>query len=58
MMSHTIHKDDSAEAIQKAISKMKEKRRKKPIDLDRYFGKVNFGIDGLAYQKKVRNEWE
>ncbi|MDR9367309.1 MAG: hypothetical protein RI575_18390 [Balneolaceae bacterium] len=57
-MSRTIHKDDSAEAIQRTIRKMVEKKKKKPIDLDRYFGKVDFGMDGLDYQKSIRNEWK
>jgi hypothetical protein len=30
---------------------MLNKKRKKSIDLDLYFGKVNFGMDGLDYQK-------
>jgi hypothetical protein len=56
-MSHTIRKNDTSKAIQEAIREMKEKRKKKPIDLDRFFGKVNFGVDGLEYQKRIRNEW-
>ena len=56
-MSNTIRKNDTSKAIQEAIREMKEKRKKKPIDLDRFFGKVNFGVDGLEYQKRIRNEW-
>jgi hypothetical protein len=37
------------------LSKLTKKL--KPIDLDKYAGKINFGIDGLEYQLKVRIEW-
>ncbi|WP_157740966.1 hypothetical protein [Mucilaginibacter xinganensis] len=32
-------------------------KKKAPMDLSKYFGKINFGIDGLAYQLKTRDEW-
>ena len=56
-MSVTIHNDDSDKAIREALRKVMEKKEKKGISLDKYFGKVSFGTDGLSYQKKVRNEW-
>lgn len=56
-MSVTIHKNDSNKSIRDAIRKVANQKAKKSISLDKYFGKVSFGIDGLAYQKKVRNEW-
>ena len=33
-------------------------KRKIAMDLDKYFGKINFGVDGLEYQLKIRSEWE
>lgn len=57
-MSVKLHKKDSAQAIREAIKKASSHKKKKSVDIDRYFGKVNFGMDGLEYQKKVRNEWE
>ncbi|MXV14417.1 hypothetical protein [Hufsiella ginkgonis] len=42
-------------ALDKKLEKLEKKR--KPIDLDKYAGKVNFGVDGLEYQLKVRDEW-
>lgn len=57
-MSVIIHKDDSNEKIQKEIRKMLNKKRKESIDMDLYFGKVNFGVDGLDYQKKIRDQWK
>ncbi|MHB1179647.1 MAG: hypothetical protein ACYCZO_15120 [Daejeonella sp.] len=32
-------------------------KKRKPIDLKKYAGKVDFGVDGLEYQLKSRNEW-
>jgi len=57
MMTIIIHKRDSKEQINKAIKKATGPDRKK-IDLNKFFGKVDFGIGGLKYQKKVRDEWE
>jgi len=31
--------------------------KKAPMDLSKYFGKIKFGIDGLDYQLKARDEW-
>lgn len=57
-MTLKIHKKDSVQAIREAIEKASSHKKKKSVDIDRYFGKVNFRMDGLEYQKKVRNEWE
>lgn len=38
----------------KALKKISSKR--KSIDLDKYFGKINFGTDGLTYQKRIRKD--
>ncbi|MDR8393391.1 hypothetical protein NC796_19710 [Aliifodinibius sp. S!AR15-10] len=57
-MSVTIHKNDSDKAICEAIHKVLNRKHKDKIKLDRYFGKVSFDIDGLTYQKEVRNEWK
>lgn len=32
-------------------------KKKAAINLNKYFGKVKFGVDGLNYQLKVRDEW-
>ena len=31
--------------------------KKAPINLNKYFGKIKFGVDGLDYQLKIRDEW-
>ena len=43
------------EELDKAMAKNFKKKKK--INLAKYFGKVNFGGDGLKYQKKIRSEW-
>lgn len=57
-MSVTIHKNDSMKTIREAIQKMTKRKKRKTIQLDRFFGKINFGSDGLDYQKKIRDEWK
>ena len=44
------------EEIEKELSKI-EKNEKK-ANLKKYAGKVDFGMNGLTYQMKVRNEWD
>ena len=42
--------------IRKAMLKLKKK--KKPFDPSKHFGKAKWDIDGLEYQRKVRDEWK
>jgi ribosomal protein S5 len=57
-MSVIIHKEDSEKDVQEAVQKAIDQKKKDNIELDRYFGKVSYDIDGLQYQKKIRNEWK
>lgn len=57
-MSVVIHKNDSDKAIRDAIKKVADRKKKKSINLDRYFGKVSFDMGGLKFQKSVRDEWQ
>lgn len=50
-----VDKDTKKEQLNKALSKLPKKR--KSIDVKKYFGKIDFGIDGLEYQLKIRDEW-
>ena len=50
-----INKNIKRSELDKALLKLSKHR--KPIDLEKYFGKVDFGVDGLEYQLKIRNEW-
>jgi hypothetical protein len=43
------------EKVQAAIDKLSQKAGKK--GLRGHFGKLKRNIDGLDYQKQVRNEW-
>jgi hypothetical protein len=54
-MTVKVSKKSSRKALEKAVLKTKSSQKK--VDLSKYFGKVNFGVDGLTYQKKIRNEW-
>ena len=57
-MSVTIKKDQSSAEIEKKIKSITKKKDKKGLDVSRFFGKIQFGEDGLTYQKKIRDEWE
>lgn len=50
-----VDKDTKKEQLNKALSKLPKKR--KSIDVKKYFGKIDFGVDGLEYQLKIRDEW-
>ncbi|QXV65358.1 hypothetical protein INP83_20180 [Mucilaginibacter sp. 21P] len=51
-----IDKNTTRSQLDKELNKLATK--KEAIDLKKYFGKVKFGEDGLAYQLKTRNEWQ
>jgi hypothetical protein len=52
-----IIKANSSEGeIKKAFLKLKKSR--KPFSSEKHFGKLNWNMDGLSFQKKVRNEWK
>jgi hypothetical protein len=36
---------------------VKLSKKKAPLNLDKYLGKITFGVDGLEYQLKVRDGW-
>jgi len=55
-MTIKISKRASESELKLALRKMQAKKKK--INLDKYFGKVDFGTDGLSYQKKIRNDWK
>jgi hypothetical protein len=49
-----INKTISNKRLDEALTKIPKK--KEPIDLKKYAGKIDFGLDGLEYQLKIRNE--
>ena len=55
-----IKKDDPASAIDDALKAIAEhnKKTRKGFDPSKYAGKIKFPMDGLEYQKMVRNEWD
>jgi hypothetical protein len=50
-----IDQNSSRKELDEALAKLPEKH--KGINLKKYFGKIKFRMDGLEYQKKIRNEW-
>ncbi len=47
-----IKKKSSRKKVHEALKKLPKGSNK--VDLKKYFGKVNFEIDGLSYQKSIR----
>jgi hypothetical protein len=50
-----VDKSTSRNKLDEELTKLPKK--KAPINLDKYFGKIKFGVDGLNYQLKIRDEW-
>lgn len=50
-----VNKATSRDKLDKELIKLSKK--KTPINLEKYFGKIDFGTDGLTYQLKARDEW-
>jgi hypothetical protein len=50
-----VNKSTDRNKLDEELTKLPKK--KTPINLDKYFGKINFGVDGLDYQLKIRDEW-
>ncbi|MEJ7778878.1 MAG: hypothetical protein WKF68_04740 [Daejeonella sp.] len=56
-MAKAIEINKSIDRVQLDEQLVKLVKKRKPIDLKKYAGKVNFEVDGLEYQLKIRNEW-
>jgi hypothetical protein len=50
-----VNKSTGRSKLDMELTKLPAK--KAPVNLDKYFGKIKFGVDGLAYQLKTRDEW-
>ena len=50
-----IKKPITKEKVREALLQISKEGKKK--SLKKHFGKLKRGIDGVAYQKKVRNGW-
>lgn len=53
-----ISKRASDSEVKKAVDLLSKKKRKKGFPAKKYFGKLVRGMDGLKYQRSVRNEWD
>ena len=53
-----IKKDAPVSAINEAMEAIaKDRATRKGFDAKKYAGKIKFPVDGLTYQKQVRDEW-
>jgi hypothetical protein len=54
-MKVEIKKNASKKEVEKVLKKLSEKKNG---NLKKYFGLNKNNVDGLAFQKKVRAEWD
>ncbi len=50
-----VNKSTTRSKLDAELTKLPNK--KASINLSKYFGKIKFGVDGLDYQLKIRDEW-
>lgn len=50
-----VGKKESPKSVAKKLKRVSVKTKK--IKWDKYFGKIEFPVDALTYQKKMRDEW-
>jgi two-component SAPR family response regulator len=55
IMAIEIKKPVTKEKVQQAVEQLNKETEKK--SLRKHFGKLKRSLDGLDYQKQVRNEW-
>ena len=51
----TIKKDTTNQEVNKIILNFKPRKR---FSSKLFLGKIKWGEDALAYQKRIRNEWD
>ena len=56
-MTVRVSSKASKSEIEEAIRKIADQNSKKGFNAKKFLGKVVRGLDGLEYQKLVRNEW-
>lgn len=54
-MTLTMKKRASSKEVSEAIEMIKKRKGFNPV---KYSGKLKRGLDGLKYQKKLRDEWK
>lgn len=58
IMGVAIKKGAPPSVIKKAPKTIEDERAtRKGLDAKKYEGKIKFPVDGLTYQKQVRDEW-
>ena len=56
-MTIKISNKASKAEIEKALTKFSKEKKGKGFEPQKYFGKLVRNLDGLTYQRSVRNEW-
>ncbi len=54
----TIKKNAKKDDIEKALKKIEKHTQKTKGNVRQFFGAAPMEIDGLAFQKEVRKEWD
>lgn len=57
LVRHILN-ETNEEVIYQISNIVEKSKTKKPKNLSKYFGKLKRGVDGLTYQKTIRNEWD
>lgn len=51
-----LKRRESQKNLKSKLRKVSAKSKK--IDWDKYFGKINFPVNAVSYQRKLRDEWQ
>ncbi len=57
-MATILKRGSDKTTIKNILKKFRTGKSKKGLDASKYAGRVQFNEDGLAFQKRVRDEWE
>jgi hypothetical protein len=57
-MATILKSGSDKNTIKNILKKLRTGKSRKGLDASKYAGTVKFNEDGLAFQKRVRDEWE
>jgi hypothetical protein len=53
-----LKKGSNIKSIQKSLQKLSKRHKGSGFNADAFYGKLKRGLDGLKFQKDLRNEWD
>lgn len=53
-----LKKGADKKSIRKTMEKLSGRNRRSGFNAAAFYGKLKRGLDGLRYQKDIRNEWD